>query len=168
MPIYEYACGRCRKIYSFFSKRVSPDTAPTCPKCGSNELRKEISSFALISGGQREDASPNEADGPNLDDPRVDRALREIERDMDHIDENNPRHMAALMRRMKDILPSEEMPKELDAAIRRMEKGEDLDKIEADMGDEIEAALNDAESGLAGDDSGSGAAFERDPDLYDF
>jgi len=24
MPIYEFACPRCRKVYSFLSKRVAP------------------------------------------------------------------------------------------------------------------------------------------------
>ena len=25
MPIYEFACPKCRKIFSFLSKRVNPD-----------------------------------------------------------------------------------------------------------------------------------------------
>ena len=62
--------------------------------------------------------------GPDMDDPKVMRAMAEIERDMDHLDENNPRHMAHVMKKMKDVLPPGTMPKELDEAIRRLEKGE--------------------------------------------
>ena len=38
---------------------------------------------------------------PDFDDPRVERAMMELERDMEHLDENNPRHMAHMMRKMK-------------------------------------------------------------------
>ena len=32
MPIYEFACPKCRKVYSFLSKRVAPSHTPACPK----------------------------------------------------------------------------------------------------------------------------------------
>lgn len=47
MPIYEFACPKCRKVYSFLSKRVAPSHTPVCPKCGSKRLSKEISRFAF-------------------------------------------------------------------------------------------------------------------------
>ena len=34
MPIYEFACPRCRRIFSFLSRRVNPSHTPACPKCG--------------------------------------------------------------------------------------------------------------------------------------
>ena len=40
----------------------------------------------------------------DMDDPRIMRAMSEMERDMEHLDENNPRHMAHLMRKMKEAL----------------------------------------------------------------
>ena len=39
MPIYEFACPKCRKIFSFLSKRVNPDRTPECPKCGHKNVR---------------------------------------------------------------------------------------------------------------------------------
>ncbi len=72
---------------------------------------------------------------PDLDDPRVERAMVEMERDMEHLDENNPKHMAHMMKKMKDLMPPGTMPKEMDIAIKRLEAGEDPEKIEADMGD---------------------------------
>src|SRR5512135_1603019 len=82
-------------------------------------------------------AAGDDAGGPepDLDDTRVMRAMSELERDMEHMDENNPRHMAHMMRKMKDIMPPGAVPKELDTAIKRLEAGEDPEKIEADMGD---------------------------------
>src|SRR5438105_816618 len=110
MPIYEFACPKCRKIFSFLSKRLNPDRLPVCPKCGHKNLRKELSRFAMTRG-LSEPAGDAGAEGPmhDLDDPRVARAMAEMERDMAQLDENNPRHMAHMMRKMKDILPAGSM-----------------------------------------------------------
>jgi hypothetical protein len=75
---------------------------------------------------------------PDVDESKVLRAMSELERDMDHIDENNPKHMAHVMKKMKDAMPAGMVPKELDVAIKRLEAGEDPEKIEADMGDVLQ------------------------------
>src|SRR3982751_1976505 len=139
MPIYEFACPKCRKIFNFLSKRVNPDRLPVCPKCGNKKMTKQMSHFAMPRGMQ-EPAAPaegaaDESPMPDMDDPRIMRAMSEMERDMEHLDENNPKHMAHMMRKMKDIMPPGSMPKELDVAIKRLEAGEDPEKIEEDMGD---------------------------------
>jgi len=43
--------------------------------------------------------APDGPSMPDLDDPRVERAMMEMERDMEHLDENNPRHMAQMMKK---------------------------------------------------------------------
>src|SRR6266487_3430262 len=126
MPIYEFACPKCRKIFSFLSKRLNPDRLPVCPKCGHKNLRKELSRFAMT----------------------------EMERDMAQLDENNPRHMAHMMRKMKDILPAGSMPKELDVAIKRLEAGEDPEKIEEDMSDVLGDFMGEPEGEGAGGSRG--------------
>ena len=84
---------------------------------------------------------------PDFDDPRVARAMAEMERDMEHLDENNPRHMAHMMKKMKDLMPPGSVPKELDVAIKRLEAGEDPEKIEADMGDVLGDFMGGPEGG---------------------
>jgi putative FmdB family regulatory protein len=141
MPIYEYACPKCRVIFNFFSKRINPDRLPICPRCGNQKMAKQMSRFAM-SRNLKEPAAgvSSEPEGdtpamPDMDDPRIERAMMEMERDMEHLDENNPRHMAHMMRKMKDLMPPGTMPKEMDIAIKRLEAGEDPERIEADMGD---------------------------------
>ena len=52
MPIYEYACPKCRVIFNFLSKRVNPDRTPACPKCGNRKMIKQMSRFAMTRGLQ--------------------------------------------------------------------------------------------------------------------
>jgi putative FmdB family regulatory protein len=163
MPIYEFACPKCRKIFSFLSKRLNPDRSPACPKCGNKKLSKQVSRFALSRNLKEPAAKPDSETGeppmPNFDDPRVARAMAEMERDMEHLDENNPRHMAHMMKKMKDLMPPGIIPKEMDVAIKRLEAGEDPEKIEADMGD----FMGGPEGG-----PGGGGGYAHDSGLYDY
>jgi putative FmdB family regulatory protein len=165
MPIYEFACPKCRKIFSFLSKRVNPDRLPVCPKCGNKKLDKQVSRFAMTRGltesAVKGDAG-DEGPMPDVDDPRVARAMAEMERDMANMDENNPKHMAHMMRKMKDIMPAGTMPKEFDVAIKRLEAGEDPEKIEEDMGDVLGDLMGGEESGAGG------GGYTKDAGLYDY
>jgi len=163
MPIYEFACPKCRRIYSFLSRRVNPDRLPVCPKCGNKKLTKEISRFAMTRGlsqpiGPTEDG---EAPMPDMDDPRVARTVEEMNREMEHLDENNPQHMAHMMRKMKEILPAGSVPKELDIAIKRLEAGEDPEKIEQDMREVLGTFMGEG-------GAGSSAGYSKDEGLYDY
>lgn len=163
MPIYEFACPKCRRIFSFLSKRINPGRQPVCPQCGNQKMAKQVSRFALSRKLAEPAASGAETGGPmpDLDDPRVERAMAELERDMAHLDENNPKHMARLMRKMKDLLPAGTAPKELETAIKRLEAGEDPEKIEADMGDVLGDFMGGKEGG------GGGGGYTHDSGLYD-
>ncbi len=166
MPIYEYACPKCRVIFNFLSKRLKPDRAPACPKCGNRKMAKQVSRFAL-SRRLKEPAAKTQSEGsegpmPDLDDPRVEHAMMELERDMEHLDENNPKHMAHMMRKMKDLMPPGSVPKELDVAIKRLEAGEDPEKIEEDMGDLLGDFMGGEEDGPGG------GGYTHDSGLYDY
>jgi hypothetical protein len=128
-------------------------------------MAKQVSRFASPRGLQEPAAKTESDEGPmpDLDDPRVERAMTELENDIEHLDENNPKHMAHLMRKMKDIMPAGAMPKELDVAIKRLEAGEDPDKIEEDMGDVLGDFMGGGEEG-----GGPGGGYAHDSGLYDY
>ena len=90
--------------------------------------------------------------------------MREMERNMAHLDENNPKHMAHMMRKMQEAMPADMMPKEMNEAIRRLESGEDPEKIEEDMGEVFDQFIGDEEGGMGGRGSGG---YSRDGGLYD-
>ena len=166
MPIYEFACPKCRVIFNFLSKRVSPKRLPVCPKCGNRKMVKQVSYFAMSRGGKE---AASAADGqepmPDVEDPRMMRAMAELERDMEHVDETNPKHMAHVMKKMKEAMPPGTIPKELDQAIKRLEAGEDPEKIEQDMGDVFGDMMDHADGGAEG---GPGGRYTRDRDLHDY
>ena len=172
MPIYEFACPQCRRIFNFLSKRIvtDPKRVPVCPKCGNKKMSKQLSRFAMTKGkGLAEPGAGNAGEGddtspmPNFDDPRVARAMAEMERDMERLDENNPRHMAHMLRKMKDVMPPGSMPKEMETAIKRLEAGESPEKIEEDMGD----VLGELMEGEGGGGGGGGGGYTQDSGLYD-
>jgi len=172
MPIYEFACPKCRVIFNFLSKRVNPERQPACPKCGSRKMLRQMSRFAMPKGVAEPSAATGNADEegptPDFDDPRVMRAMGELERDMEHLDENNPKHMAHLMKKMKDIMPPGVMPKEMDVAIKRLEAGEDPEKIEEDMGDVLGDLMGGGEDEEGGPGGYGGGGYSRDGGLYDY
>ena len=51
MPIYEYRCGDCAKVSSFFLKSIYPDgignLEAICSHCRSKDMERRMSSFAV-------------------------------------------------------------------------------------------------------------------------
>lgn len=52
MPLYEYQCGNCGKFCEMLQK-VNDAPAVTCPECGKDQLKRQISapSFQLKGSG---------------------------------------------------------------------------------------------------------------------
>jgi putative FmdB family regulatory protein len=162
MPVYEFLCSDCNRVFNFLAR--SPDAAsrkPACPKCGGRRMSKLFSLFATARKSAERakgaEAPPPDADLGPADEARMDRAMASLEHDMESIDENDPRQVAAAMRRLSDA-SGEKLGPEFDEMIRRIEAGEDPEKVEEEMGD------------LLGDDEAGGAPGgppSRDDGLYD-
>lgn len=134
MPIYEFYCMDCHTIFNFFSRRINTEKRPNCPRCGRPELERKLSLFAISKGRKEEDS--DEA-FPDLDEARMERAFEALAGEMEGVDENNPKAMAQMMRKLYDATGLKLGPG-VEEAIRRMEKGEDPERIEAEMGDILE------------------------------
>lgn len=133
MPVYEYYCSDCHTIYSFRAEGFDTTKKPKCPDCGSQKLDKQISMFA-ISSGRSEDGDDNL---PDMDEQAMEKAMMSLEGDMSGLDEENPRAMAKFMRKLYDSTGLK-LGGGMEEAIRRMEAGEDPDKIEEEMGESLE------------------------------
>jgi putative FmdB family regulatory protein len=115
MPIYEYACPRCKKIFSFLIRNPARKKTLRCPRCGEGELKRFYSSFALV---HSEDGRLEKMADPSF---------------FSGLDEKDPRSLARLMKKMARET-GEEMDDEMKEICERLEAGEDPEKLEKLMG----------------------------------
>ncbi len=181
MPIYEFYSPDTNRIYSFYAKTLAQGKiVPQCPDNPKARMVKLLSSFAV--GGTQKAETPvatagGQAGGP--DDARMDAAFGAMEQEFSHVDENDPRAMARMMRRMAD-LTGERIHGPMEEAVRKLEEGADPEALEAQMEDTFGPAT---EEGLLGSDAASSGGAEqaesraklkirrppvRDPKLYDY
>ncbi len=133
MPIYEFYCKECNTIFNFFSKIVNTAKKPMCPKCKTNRLTKQISLFAFT-GKAKEDGG---IDDLPFDESKMEQAMHMLASEADKMNEDDPKQAANLMRKLSDMTGLE-LGEGMDEALRRMEKGEDPEQIEAELGDILE------------------------------
>ncbi len=163
MPIYEFYCQDCNTIYQFFCLSVNTDKIPGCPKCDNPKLERTVSIFSALSGELTDDEGE---DGmPPIDEAKMERAMAMMAGESEKLDEDNPKQAADFMRRLSKEAGIKLGPK-MEEALNRLEKGEDPDKIEEDMGD----ALDDDELFVLESQKkrlGKKAAPKRDDTIYD-
>ena len=74
---------------------------------------------------------------PDLDESRMEKAMSLLAMEAEHLDENDPRQAANLMRKLSDMTGLD-LGAGMEEALSRMEAGEDPEQIEAEMGDLLE------------------------------
>lgn len=174
MPIYEYYCPDNHRIYQFFAKTLAQGrTVPKCPDNPKFRMEKVVSAFA-VGGRAKEEAPGGKAEGDG--DPRMDAAMAAMEKEFANVDENDPRGMGRMMRRMAE-LSGEKIDGEMEEVVRKLEEGADPDSLEDQFGEGA-----DGEGAEPGADAPGPAAepparrgqrrFQgpaiRDPKLYDY
>jgi hypothetical protein len=135
MPIYEFYSPDTNKIYSFLARSLSyADKTPCCPDGKKYRMEKLISAFAVVGRAKEPSATPAGADA--LADAKMEATMKAMESEFAGIDAENPdpRQMGRMMRRMSE-LTGEKMPAEMEEMTRRMETGEDPEKLEAEYGE---------------------------------
>lgn len=176
MPIYEFFSPDTRKVYSFFARSLSDrDRIPRCPDDASARMERLVSGFAVTGRARENEEIPG---GDDLDDPRMEAAMAQLEHEMSGMDEDNPdpRQLGHLMRRMSE-LTGEKLPGEMEEMVRRLELGEDPDKLEEEFGDAFDddALPGDEDAGAGSDEESARLsrwlrhkrAPQRDPRLYE-
>lgn len=174
MPIYEFFCRDCHRIYQFFSSRIDTEASPACPRCGREDLPRKPATFSTLRHRSAEGEEGDEFLPEGLDEARMEAALEsamsemEASGAMDDEAAEDPRHMATLMRRFTEaagLQPGGRM----EEMLARMEAGEDPDQLEEEMGDELDDAddLSDLfRLKKALGRAGRARRPETDPELY--
>jgi len=132
MPIYEFYCKKCNTVYKFYSRTIDTSTIPKCPRCKRVRLERMFSSFATLS--KRESEESADTGMPDIDESKLERAISMLEKEAEGMDENDPGQAADLMRKLTDAAGIS-LGEGMEEALSRMEKGEDPDKIEEELGD---------------------------------
>ncbi len=133
MPVYEYRCQQCQRRFSVWwrSFAAAGEGQPVCTHCGSTEATRLISRIRVL---RSEDQSMEAMADPAQ---------------WGDIDENDPKSLGRLMRKMKQEIGSEgeDAGPEFDEVIDRLESGQDISDIEKAMPDlnPAPAAGNDAD-----------------------
>ncbi|MGD0238307.1 MAG: zinc ribbon domain-containing protein [Syntrophorhabdales bacterium] len=82
MPIYEYYCDRCKKVSSFLLLRATEEIEPRCKSCDTKDVRRILSRVSILKS--------EESRMESLLDPSK----------LSGLDENDPRSVEKLMKRM--------------------------------------------------------------------
>ncbi len=110
MPLYEFRCNQCGKVFTFLVGVVANNTDPYCPRCGSTQLTKLISRIrAHLS-----------------EETRLDNLASSFE-NLDISDNPTPRELRSVMRRLTSALGDEvdrEVIDEMEAAMEEELRGE--------------------------------------------
>ena len=133
MPIYEFFCDECNVIFNFLSSSVNTSTRPDCPRCGKKEIQRQMSTFATI-GKAKE---PGDDPMAGMDEAKMEEAFGSLMAEAETMNEEDPRQMATLMRKFTEKTGMR-LGDSMEEAISRMEKGEDPDVIEKEMGDSLD------------------------------
>jgi len=115
MPIYEYRCAGCRKKVTILTLRVSEAVEPVCEHCGSRDLKRLMSRFAMVRS--------EESRLDDLADPSS----------LDGLDENDPKSVARWMRKMGKEL-GEDGGEDFDEMVDELEAGGEGDDADDDGG----------------------------------
>ncbi len=145
MPIYEFYCPDNHTVYQFLARSLAyGGRTPRCPAGEGFRMEKRVSKFAFLRGAKE----PTEGDPfEGMDEAKMEAMMADLERDMAGMDETNPdpRALGHVMRKMTDAL-GDKAPPEMREMIRRLEAGEDPEKLEAEFGD-----VGDGEEGEGAD-----------------
>jgi putative FmdB family regulatory protein len=108
MPIYEYECDKCHRRSSVLTLRVSQKVDAKCEHCGATQMRRLMSRFAM----------------PRSEEARLD-ALADPST-LGDFDENDPKSLARVIRKMGREMGDEFAGPEFDEAVNEIESNGDI------------------------------------------
>lgn len=186
MPIYEYYCPDNHTVYQFYAKTLAQGRrTPKCPDNPKFRMKKIVSAFAISRAGRKDseaEGKPAAPTGDPAEDARMDAAVDALEKEFESVDENDPKAMARMMRRMSEV-SGEKLDAEAEEVVRKLEEGADPESLEDKLG--LGEGDDQASDPLGGGPFGAKEKAEpneprhrfkarrlppprRDPKLYDF
>lgn len=169
MPIYEFYSPETNKIYSFYARSLSQGKLmPRCPDRPKARMERLVSRFA-VTGRAKDQADSAVSEGDS--EARLGQAIAEMENEMSSMSEDtvNPRQLGQLMRRMTEAT-GKKVPAEMAEMIRRLERGENPEKLEQEYGETFDNLREEDFVDPAWREKKARSrrpAPQRDPNLYE-
>ena len=107
-----------------------------CPKCKNVSLSRQMSVFAAITGGGKEDTGNDPLGG--IDEGKMEKAMMQLAAEAEKMKDDDPRAAAKLMRKLSEATGMK-LGDGFQEALQRLEAGDDPDKIDEEMGDILSA-----------------------------
>jgi len=86
MPIYEYACIKCKTVSTFLVLRASEGVDPYCKACGSKEVKKIVSRISILRSEEKRLEGlldPSSLSGLDENNPSsIERVMKKIGKEM--------------------------------------------------------------------------------------
>jgi putative FmdB family regulatory protein len=101
MPVYEFRCGACGTKQDVFTRSINAEVSAKCERCGSSDMQRVVSRVAVL-------------------------GIRGGDVDIDSMDPNDPKAMAAWARQMQAQMGGDAGP-EMEELAQKLERGESLD-----------------------------------------
>jgi putative FmdB family regulatory protein len=94
MPVYEFYCTPCHTLFAFYSKKVTTNARPSCPRCGSQlERRVSLCSIPERNGKKKDiDALP-------LSEARLSEGMHKLEREVQKLRDQDPRQAQRMLQK---------------------------------------------------------------------
>ena len=143
VPIYEFYCPDCDTLFNFFSARIDTAARPACPRCRRPELERRPARFAALTrapgGGGEGEGEDDPLRELGVDEERLGAAFETALAEAGGVggDEDDPRQVARLFRRIGEVAGLEPGP-QMEEMLRRLEAGQDPEGLEEEMGDDAD------------------------------
>lgn len=126
-----------------------------------------MSRFAISKGLKESDGPSDPFEG--MDESKMEQAMMQMAGEFENSNEDDPKAMAQMMRRMFEVTGMEPNGT-IQEAIRRMESGEDPDQVEEKLGGDLDDAdpMSMFQGGVKGKLRRLIDPPNIDPELYDF
>lgn len=186
MPIYEFFCPDNNTVYQFYAKSIAQgELIPRCPDNPKFRMQKMVSGFAITKRGSSDDPPPDANPPAGAEnDPKMEAAMAAMEGEFSQIDENDPKAMGSMMRRVAEM-SGEKLDGEMEEVVRKLEEGADPESLEESLGGDgnaMDDPHGDPMGGMGGPGGGDPpdpkeprhrfkkryVAPVRDPQLYDY
>ena len=170
MPILEFYCPQNHRIYQFLARtQAQAQLTPLCPDNPAYQLQRRPSAFAIVGKAKESEEQDGRDPFAHLDEWALDSLMQDMESQFGDEDQADPdpRQLGHFMGRLTSMM-GDKAPPHLREIVRRLQAGEDPEKIEEqfggpDAGDEsVNELFSEVKTLLR-----AHRAPQRDPKLYD-